>query len=235
LAASIKTGGIRAVRRNFGSWLRMKSFLLAAGAVLLVVAIALCIPASRNDILAAAGGLLVVQEPAVDSADVIVIAIDAGGAGTLEAADLVHRGVAREVAIFEDLPSPAAREFRRRGLPYDDRSAVSANQLRLLGVQNIERIPRSPSGSEREGEILPVWCAGRGFRTVVLVTSTDHSRRLSRILRHSLGHSRVKITIQTSPYSEFNPGNWWQTRDGVRVGIVELEKLVLDVIRHPLS
>ena len=229
------TGSIPTMRRAIDPQLCMRSVVILAASVLLAGAITFCVRASRDQILAATGRLLVLDDPPVDSADVIVVAIDANGAGTLEAADLIHRGIAREVAVFSDPPSPADREFLRRGLPYDDRAAVSANQLRLLGVQDIARIPRSPSGSEHEGEILPVWCEGRGYHSVILVTSTDHSRRLERILRRSLRHSSVKITIQTSPYSEFNPDNWWQTRDGVRVEIVELEKLALDVIRHPLS
>lgn len=229
------TGSIPTMRRDIDPRLCMRSIVLLSASVLLAGAITLCVRASRNQILAATGRLLVLDDPPVDAADVIVVAIDANGAGTLEAADLIHRGIAQEVAVFSDPPSAVDREFLRRGLPYDDRAAVSANQLRLLGVQDIERIPRSPSGSEHEGEILPVWCKDRGYHSVILVTSTDHSRRLERILRRSLRHSRVKITIQTSPYSEFNPDNWWQTRDGVRVEIVELEKLALDVIRHPLS
>jgi hypothetical protein len=235
LAASIKAEGIRTARRSLRRLPHATSLFLFGGALLLVGAVSFCIPASRWRILSAAGRLLVTEEPPVDSADVIVVAIDAGGAGTLEAADLVHRGVAHEVAVFEDLPTPAANEFRRRGLPYDDREAVSANQLRLLGVESVERIPRSPSGSELEGEILPAWCDDQGYHSVVLVTSRDHSRRLRRILRRSLRSSRVKISIQTSPYSEFNPDAWWQTRNGVRIEIVELEKLTLDVILHPMS
>jgi hypothetical protein len=36
-------------------------------------------------------------------------------------------------------------------------------------------------------------------------------------------------------YSEFDPDRWWQTRDGARIGLVELQKLLLDLARHPIS
>jgi hypothetical protein len=83
-------------------------------------------------------------------ADVIVIAVDADGAGVLEAADLVHSGIATRVAVFADPPDPIDREFIRRGIPYKDAAARSARQLQLLGVTAIEQIPRV-SGTEAEG------------------------------------------------------------------------------------
>ena len=175
-----------------------------------------------------------VQQP-VATADIIVVAIDADGAGALEAADLVHHGVSTQVAVFDDPPSSVDREFLRRGLPYEDRAAISTRQLHSLGVQNVEQIPRNTSGSEQEGDILPTWCEKQGYHSVVLVTSSDHSRRLSRILRRSLRGHQISITVQNSPYSVFNPDAWWNTRAGVRDGIFELEKLLLDVVRHPFS
>jgi hypothetical protein len=104
-----------------------------------------------------------------------------------------------------------------------------------LGIQNVEVIPRSTSGSEQEGDILPAWCDRQGYYSVVLITSSDHCRRLSRILRRStLGH-HVSITVRKSSYSTFNPTAWWKSREGVRSGIIELEKLLLDFARHPFS
>jgi hypothetical protein len=204
-------------------------------AALLLLILAFSIPGSRNTILRSAGQLLVVSRSSVKSADVIVVAIDAQSGGTLEAADLVHAGVSRRVAVFDDPPTAADLEFIRRGLPYDDRAAISTYQLHLLGIQNVEQIPRKTSGSEEEGDILPAWCAQHGYRAVVLVASADHSRRLSRILRRSDRRSGIETTVVSSPYSSFSPDSWWTSRAGVRTGIVEFEKLLLDWVRHPFS
>jgi hypothetical protein len=57
------------------------------------------VPAVREPALRAAGWALVVDEP-VGVADIIVVSLDSGGAGALEAADLVQGGIATRVAVF---------------------------------------------------------------------------------------------------------------------------------------
>ena len=213
--------------------IRRRHWLIVAA--LFVIVLVVSVPGSRDTILRSAGHLLVVSPSSEKSADIIVVAIDAQSGGTLKAADLVHAGVSNRVAVFDDPPTPADLEFIRRGLPYDDRAVTSTNQLHLLGIQNVEQVPRRTSGSEEEGEILPAWCAQHGYRTVVLVASADHSRRLSRILRRSDRTSGIRTTVVSSPWSSFNPDSWWTTRAGIRTGIVESEKLLLDCLRHPFS
>ena len=81
------------------------------------------ISAIRRPILRAAGWALVVNER-VESADVVVLAYNADFAGMLEAADLVHSGVATRVAVFNDPPDSVALEFIRRGIAYEDAATI---------------------------------------------------------------------------------------------------------------
>jgi len=215
--------------RRFRLWHGLIGVALVAGVV------AVSVPASRTWLLRSAGYFLVGNKIPPKSADIIVVAIDAGGAGTLEASDLVHSGVANRVAVFNDPPTVVDREFLRRGLPYDDRGAISIAQLRELGVENVEKIPRTTSGSEQEGQILPGWCAGHGYHSFILVTSADHSRRLTRILHRAFHNQPVHVTVLGSHYSVFNPDDWWRSREGARTEVMESEKLLLDIVRHPLS
>src|SRR5512139_3264799 len=106
----------------------------------LVALVLLCLYLARVPVLRQLGSLLV-HSDRVTSADVIVVTLDSGGAGTLEAADLVRSGVAPKVAVFTDPPTAEDLEFIRRGLPYDDRAARQAAQLNLLGIRDVLRIP----------------------------------------------------------------------------------------------
>ena len=208
------------------------------GPILVVVALAaatiVVVPSVREAVLRAAGWALVINEP-VAAADSIVVSLDSGGAGALEAADLVQSGIATRVAVFTDPPSGEDHEFIRRGLPYEDAGARQFRQLTWLGVTNVVQISRTDIGTEAEGQALPPWCDQHGFRSIVFVAARDHSRRLRRVLdRVMKGHS-TRITVQPSRYSSFDPDRWWKTRNGVRTEIVELQKLILEVVLHPIS
>jgi uncharacterized SAM-binding protein YcdF (DUF218 family) len=202
--------------------------------VLVLAAFAIvAIPSLRKPVLRAAGWSLVVNEP-VASADVIVLSLDSGGAGALEAADLVQSGISRRVAVFMDPPSGVDHEFIRRGLPYEDAGARQIRQLRSLGVTDVVQISRV-DGTESEGRVLPAWCDEHQLRSIVVVATKDHSRRLRRVLDRAMKGHPTRVTVHPARYSSFDPDRWWETHGGVRTEIVELEKLLLDVVLHPMS
>jgi hypothetical protein len=208
-----------------------RRFVLLSAIVVLALASAAIL---RGSILRAAGGVLVAGDPLMP-ADVIVLTVDADGAGVLEAADLVRQGVATRVAVFADPPNAVDRELLRRGVPYEDEADRAVRQLRALGVETVEPIPRAVAGTEDEGETLPLWCDQHGFRSIVVVSTSDHSRRVRRVLRRAMKGHETRVVVRPSRYSEFDPDRWWKTRAGARIGIVELEKLLLDVTLHPIS
>ena len=210
------------------TWIRV--LMIVALAVASIVAV----PSIREAVLRTAGWALVVSEP-VGSADIIVLSLHSGGAGALEAADLVQSGVATRVAVFSDPPSGEDHEFIRRGLPYEDASARQIRQLRSLGVTDVMEIPRTDAGTEGEAQVLPPWCDQYQFRSIVFVASKDHSRRLRRVLDRVMRGRPTHVTIRPERYSSFDPDRWWQTRGGIRTEILEFQKLVRDIILHPMS
>lgn len=225
-------GTENATNRGPAPWRRW--LLLVAMALAVGVAVVAMAPAVRDPVLRAVGRSLVVDEP-IGPADVVVVSLDSGGAGALEAADLVRSGIARRVAVFADPPSGEDHEFIRRGLPYEDAAARQVRQLGWLGVADVDRIPRLQGGTEGEGQVLGPWCTDRGFRSIVLVVTADHSRRMRRVADRAMEGRATRVAIRPSRYSAFDPETWWQSRDGMRIGIVEFEKLLLDYLLHPLS
>jgi hypothetical protein len=202
--------------------------------VLAALAAVATVPSVRESTLRAAGWALVVKEP-ISPADIIVVSGNSAGAGALEAADLVQSGIATRVAIFADPPSGEDHEFIRRGLPYEDRAARQTRQLRWLGVLDVVLIPITELGSQGEAQLLTAWCDEHQFRSVVFVTTSDHSRRLRRVLdRVTNGHS-TRVMVRPARYSSFDPDQWWGTRSGIRTEMIELQKLLVDVVLHPTS
>jgi hypothetical protein len=217
-------------RRIFGwPWW---SLILAALALAALAMVA--IRPLREPVLRAAGWALVVNNEPLAPADMIILAVDSAGAGALEAADLVHSGVSKRVGVFEDPPSGEDFEFIRRGLPYEDAGARQIRQLNMLGVTDVARIPKV-DGTQSEGQVLPRWSDEQHLRSMVVVATKDHSRRVQRVIDRAMKGHPTQVTVRTARYSDFDPDRWWQTRGGVRIEIVELQKLLLDFVLHPLS
>ena len=81
------------------SYRRPRWASILAVMVTLAAAAIVAVPSIRESVLRAAGWALVVNEP-IAPADVIVLSLASGGAGALEAADLVQGGIATRVAVF---------------------------------------------------------------------------------------------------------------------------------------
>lgn len=132
---SLQINGSHSTAHNRPSNSGFRRWYWLTGAALLLSILAASIPVSRTYMLRSAGHLLVADQHSVNTADIIIVAIDADGEGTLEAADLMHRGISNRVAVFDDPPGKVDREFLHRGLPYEDRAAVSTRQLQSLGIR----------------------------------------------------------------------------------------------------
>lgn len=180
------------------------------------------------------GWALVVDEP-LERADIIVLPQWAAAAGAIDAADLIQRGLANRVAVLPEPPRPADMELRRRGLTHPDEAADLIELMRSLGVTETHRISTPAGGTAAEGEVLSTWCDQQQFRSIIVISSPDHSRRLRRVLRRSFQGHPPKVMIRAARYAPFDPDRWWETRDNVRTALVELQKLLLDVARHPIS
>lgn len=203
------------------------------GVSLLAIALVLFVPPLRTATLLKFGASLVHFDP-IAPADAIVIAVDGGAPEILEAVDLVHAGVARTVWVFSEPMDEMGKEFARRGLPYADKSTVSVQTLQALGVADAKLVEPRVNGSNGEAARLPVWMREHQFKRVIFIVVADHSRRMRRMLNRSdNGEGLPDIRVRYSRYSQFRPESWWTTRTGIRMAIIESQKLLLDVANHP--
>jgi hypothetical protein len=212
------------------SWRRWSRIL----GVIVLLGVVCAVPAVRRAMLRTLGWALVVDEP-VGPADVIVVPVWAGVAGAIDAADLVHGRIAGRIAVLAGPPNAAEPELTRRGVAYQNETAALAQLLRSLGILNVEVIPDPADGTDEETHVLLSWCEQRHFQSIVVVSPPDHSRRVRRALHRALRGHPTTVAVRSARYSSFDPERWWTTRSGVRIEIVELQKLLLDVVRHPIS
>ena len=102
-------------------------------------------------------------------------------------------------------------------------------------MTDVAQIHRADTETEGVAEVLSAWCDQHRFRSIVFVAKREHSRRLRRVLDRVMKGHPTRVTVQPARYSSFDPDRWWETRGGVRTEIVELQKLVLEAILHPMS
>ena len=104
----------------------------------------------------------------------------------------------------------------------------------MLGVSNVTQIGRV-DGTESEGRTLPEWADEQHLGSIVVVSTKDHSRRMRRVLDREMKGHPTQVTVLAARYSTFDPDRWWESRTGVRTAIFELQKLLLDFVRHPFQ
>lgn len=201
------------------------------GTLILTIVITAGIPALRHWVLSAAGWALVAEDPP-GKADIIIISTDSLGSGILEASDLFHAGFATRVAIFDRPPTKVALELMRRGAQPLDVQAFSIQQLHELGITEISLIP-AVVGTVDEGKVVREWCVANSIHSILFVSVPDHSRRTRRVLDRALAQHGIKVMVRYARVADFDPSSWWRSRGGQRVELVEMEKLLLDVLRHP--
>ena len=202
--------------------------------MVLAGACALLVPSIRLQLLSGVGNALVAED-ALAPADIIVVGLDAPEAGALEAADLVRKGITRRVVVLAGSETIVAQEFARRGVAYEDPPTQSVRLLRDLGVERAELLRLPINGTEEAGQLLPKWCTQQHIQSLIVVTGADHSRRVRRVLRRNMRETPTQVIVRASRYSAFAPDRWWRQRGTLRSGIVELQKLLLDLALHPVS
>ena len=90
-------------------------------------------------------------------------------------------------------------------------------------------------GTEEEVKALPPWCDEQQLQSIVFVAHTDHTRRLRRVLDRIMKGHATRVMVKPARYTNFDPDRWWETRGGIRTEIIELQKLLYEIVLHPMS
>jgi uncharacterized SAM-binding protein YcdF (DUF218 family) len=176
-------------------------FLLAFLAMLVVLYLV------RYPILRLAGNFWVVND-APQASDIIVMLGDDNYSGdrAAHAAELFKAGWAPRVVA-------SGRYIR----PYATISELEAHDLADHGVPQsaIVRYAHQANDTHDECEGIGQLMAQHGWKRILLVTSSYHTRRSRYICSRLLPPGTV-LRMSAARDSDYDPDNWWRTRDGLK-------------------
>lgn len=196
----------------------------------IAVVAAAVIPQARRAAMQAAGSALVAADP-IARADVGVIT-EFGEGSELEAADLYQQHVFSRIVLLEPSPTPVKIEYMRRGVYLDDTVVTTLQQLGVPG-DAIVHVDAGEGGTTESAQALASWIRGHPSRAIVIVVPS-HTRRYRRTLRRVWPAGAPLPAVTSGRHNGFRADDWWTRRRTLREGLVELQKLGLDYVMHPL-
>jgi uncharacterized SAM-binding protein YcdF (DUF218 family) len=187
-------------------WRRWVALLALAAAVWL----------SRAYWLRGIGEFLVRAEEPQRADAIAVLAGDGNGLRLLKALDLVRQGFAPLILITGPY---AAYGNNEADMAIDWAVRRGASKEILAPVRMRAR------STVAEVQNLNPELGRRGLKKVVVVTSNFHTRRARAVLNR-YGLPGVQFIVVASPDEDFDPKDWWHSREAKKVVLLEYAKLV---------
>lgn len=162
-------------------------------------------------------------------ADALVILMGSIPDRILEAADLYKAGLADRVVIVEESMG-AYRELETRGAHIISNTQQCRNAAIALGIpsENIIVLPGDARSTQQEAIKVREYMKARpGIDTILLVTSSNHTRRASMLFEKAFNKSGMQIVVYSCPskYSNFNGKGWWKQKENIQVVLFEYIKI----------
>ncbi len=185
--------------------------------------------AARRPILVGAGKLLTVHDR-LHRGDAIVLLSGDFDTRPQEAARLYHQGLAPRIVLAREQDPPSVR----LGIwPGNTRGDLMV--LQRLGVPSsavlVLPVPGGTTSTYDEARAVREWAYGARPRTLIVVTSTFHTRRAHWLFHHQLGRLRVQILMDPVRSWQYDERNWWQHEQGLIDYFEEYPKFVHEWFR----
>jgi uncharacterized SAM-binding protein YcdF (DUF218 family) len=142
------------------------------------------------------------------------------------AADLYKKKLAPYVLVTREPIREDIQELRIAGVEVPTSLDFNLRILRSLGVPQEKIVQVQPYVEDTFDELTRVreLCEQRNWKSLLIVTSNYHTRRVQMTARYIMG-SAIKVIVIPSSHGGMKV-DWWKTRYDVRTFVVEFQKLV---------
>ena len=186
-------------------------------ALLFLVLFCAVVYVARHPILRFTAESWIVNEPAAHADAILVLGDDNFyGDRATEAAQLFRQGVA-----------PVVVASGRRLRPGAGMSELIEHDLIERGVpkENVLRFPHDADNTREEAVALRRLAKEKGWKSVVVVTSNYHTRRVRYIFQKVFSPGAA-VSVASARDGDFDPEHWWERRKSVKEFLGELVGMV---------
>jgi uncharacterized SAM-binding protein YcdF (DUF218 family) len=193
---------------------------------LVVLIVAVVLVAAAPALLRGLGSWLVVSDELAE-ADAIFVHAGHMPVRVLEAADLFLEGMAREVWLADTVPTEERAALEEVGVVVPAEWHWNREVLLARGVPvgAIRLLPALVATTRDEVGLVAKEMERSGGRRVILVTSRQHSRRVSTLWRRA-GPRGLEAIVRPSRHDPFDPTRWWTNTDDGEAVLHELLGIV---------
>ena len=197
-------------------WLWLTTGVLAAAVVVYLLSAPL---------LTAIGDQLV-HADALERADCIIV-LAPRLERVVEAADLYVRGYAPIVILTRERRDDAEQRLIERGV-IPSREEERRRVLIALGVVPDAIVTLEPfvDSTADEARSFAEWARHRSIERAIVVTSPEHTARSRLTFMRALETLPIRIIVRPSSSGRFRSDMWWRSRDTLRDGMLEWQKLL---------
>lgn len=191
--------------------------IIAAGAVLVLLPFA---------------GVFLVDEDPLEKSDLIFVLGGARVERWLEGVELYKEGWAPKLLLSAGSIEPIERQLRERGVTYPREGDLARAAVIALGVpaSAVSVLPEPTDNTAAEAAAVRGIMTAERLRSVIVVTSSYHTRRAGFAFRRAFANTPLRVGIRPTRYSSARPWRWWRSRSDIRFVISELPKLAAYVV-----